>query len=286
MQQMVRDIPPGWVVATLGDIATPSPERVSPADVSPPTPYVGLEHIEAHTMQLLGRGSILGVRSSSVRFSAGDVLYARMRPYLNKVWVADFDGVCSAEFLVFRKHRAINSHFLAAVLNAEEFVDFANSRVSGERPRVKFSQLASFPIMLPPRVEQDLIVAKLHSVFARASRARKASNRALDRIKNYVTSVIDAGTAGDFTRDWRDTHDSSTSHSLAKMSSVVRAAHQSASEKERPRRRTPATNTAQQSLHQGPTSHGRNNLPKLPKGWLWISWTEPWPRSKRSAIPQ
>ena len=92
--------------------------------------YVGLEHIEPNTMRLLGQGRASEVRSSSVRFSGGDVLYGKMRPYLNKVWVAEFDGICSAEFLVFPKCDGLKSLFLALRLNAKDFVTYANGQVS------------------------------------------------------------------------------------------------------------------------------------------------------------
>jgi type I restriction enzyme S subunit len=59
-------------------------------------------------------GSIL---SSSPRFKKGDILFGRMRPYLNKVWVAEFDGVCSGEALVFRPNRGkVDTRFLHALL--------------------------------------------------------------------------------------------------------------------------------------------------------------------------
>lgn len=88
-------------MTTLGEITEPSRARALPAE-APDMPYIGLEHIEPQTMKLLGHGYARDVRSSSVLFSKGDVLYGKMRPYLNKVWVAEFDGICSAEFLVFQ----------------------------------------------------------------------------------------------------------------------------------------------------------------------------------------
>lgn len=71
-------------------------------------------------MTLRSHGYARDARSSSLRFSKGDVLYGKMRPYLNKVWVAEFDGVCSAEFLVFPKSEWLNSQFLAMRLNAQD----------------------------------------------------------------------------------------------------------------------------------------------------------------------
>jgi type I restriction enzyme S subunit len=80
---MLAALPQGWVKTTLGEIVTLSRERVLPTEL-PDMPYVGLEHIEPQTMKLLGHGYARDVRSSSVRFSNGDVLYGKMRPYLNK----------------------------------------------------------------------------------------------------------------------------------------------------------------------------------------------------------
>jgi type I restriction enzyme S subunit len=120
---MPKNLPKGWVKTTLGEIAEPSRERALPMEV-PAMRYVGLEHIEPQTMKLLDHGYASEVRSSSLRFSRGDVLYARMRPYLNKIWVAEFDGICSAEFLVFAIRVGLNSQFLAVRLNAADFVTF------------------------------------------------------------------------------------------------------------------------------------------------------------------
>jgi type I restriction enzyme S subunit len=130
---MPDKLPAGWLEVTLDQIVEPSRERVLPGRV-PSMPYVGLEHIEPHTMNLLGRGNTRDTRSSSMRFSTGDVLYGKMRPYLNKVWVAEFDGLCSAEFLVFPQRSGVSARFLALRLNANDFVAFANGQVSGERP--------------------------------------------------------------------------------------------------------------------------------------------------------
>src|SRR5438309_11730039 len=118
---MPEMLPKGWVKTTLGEIAETSRERASPMD-DPASRYVGLEHVEPQSMKLLGHSYAREARSSSVRFSKGDILYGKMRPYLNKVWIAEFDGLCSAEFLVFNKREGLNSYFLGTRLNAEDFV--------------------------------------------------------------------------------------------------------------------------------------------------------------------
>lgn len=200
---MPNRLPEGWVKTTLGEIVEPARERASPREV-PALPYVGLEHIESQTMRLIEHGYARDVRSSSVRFLKGDVLYARMRPYLNKVWVAEFDGLCSAEFLVFRKRDGLSSEFLGLRLNADDFVAFANGQASGERPRVDFEKLSRFTILLPPTAEQERIVPKVKSVLSGLQRAENASRRALERLKNYRSVVLDAAVTGELTRPWRE----------------------------------------------------------------------------------
>jgi type I restriction enzyme S subunit len=199
---MYKKLPKGWVKTTLGEIVAPSRDRVLPTDV-PDMRYVGLEHIEPQTMRLIGHGYAYETRSSSILFSKGDVLYGKMRPYLNKVWVAEFDGICSAEFLVFPKLEGLNNQFLAMRLNTEDFVNFANNQISGERPRVNFEKLSGFPIFLPSISEQERIVTKLEAAMAGLVRSEKATRRALERVQLYRTAVLNAAATGELTRDWR-----------------------------------------------------------------------------------
>ena len=202
---MPDKLPQGWVKTTLAEVNVPSRARALPSEV-PDLPYVGMEHVEAQTMKLLGQGHASGLRSSSVRFSKGDVLYGKMRPYLNKVWLAEFDGLCSAEFLVFPKFEGLNSQLFAYRLNSQDFVTFANHQVSGDRPRVDFGKLAKFPYLLPPSREQERIVAKLNALLSRVAAGEAAARRALDRLQRYRAAVLHAAVTGELTREWRKTH--------------------------------------------------------------------------------
>lgn len=202
---MADQLPKGWVKTTLGDVNVPSRERALPSE-APDLPYVGMEHVESQTMKLLGQGEARSLKSSSVRFNKGDVLYGKMRPYLNKVWLAEFDGLCSAEFLVFPKTEGLNGQLFAYRLNSQDFVNFANHQVSGDRPRVDFEKLAIFPYLLAPSREQGRIVAKLDALLSRVSAGEAAARRALERLKKYRAAVLHAAVTGELTRDWRKTH--------------------------------------------------------------------------------
>jgi len=274
---MPERLPKGWVRTTLGAIVEPSRERALPEEM-PAMPYVGLEHIEPETMKLLGHGHTREIRSSSVRFAKGDVLYGKMRPYLNKVWLAEFDGLCSAEFLVFAKHESLNSEFLALRLNAEDFVSFANAQVSGERPRVDFEKLARFSVLLPPLGEQERIIAKLKAVLSAVEKAEKTSRRAQDRLNNYRAAVLKAAVTGDLTRDWRKEQlknkkvKHETGETLLQRLLAGRRARWEEAALERFRRaRKQPKNDSWKSSYPEPTPPRTEELPDLPRGWPWAS---------------
>jgi type IV secretion system protein VirB10 len=80
-------VPAGWAPARLSEITLPRRETLLPRDASGRA-YVGLEHIARDVGHLTGVGDATAVRSQKAVFRAGDVLYSRLRPNLNKVWKA------------------------------------------------------------------------------------------------------------------------------------------------------------------------------------------------------
>jgi type I restriction enzyme S subunit len=129
----------------------PSKERVDPEDVQD-TPYIGLEHIEKDTGDLLGHGYSDEVRSTKSAFGDGDLLHGRLRPYLNKVHVVDFDGICSTDILVFPENPRVSNRFSLYRLLSPDLVRYANLRMSGvQHPRVHFEDPCQFsPVIGPP----------------------------------------------------------------------------------------------------------------------------------------
>jgi len=213
-----------------------------------------------------------------MRFSKGDVLYGKMRPYLNKVWVAEFDGLCSTEFLVFPKCAGLNSRFLALRLSSEDFVTFSNEQISGERPRVDFDKLSGFPILLPPTSEQDRIVAKVDAVLTRIDKGQKIARRAQERLQRYHGAVLRAAVLGELTRDWRELHNANQSPGVETGQVVLRrilATRLARWEEAELQRlttggRKPKDNEWK-SRHPIPTPPNTRDLPPLPRNWAWAS---------------
>jgi type I restriction enzyme S subunit len=182
-------LPSSWVLTTLGEVTEPSRPRHSPQDY-PDLPFIGMEHVESHTMRLLGTIPAASMKSGAVHFWPGDVLYGRLRPYLNKVYSPDFEGLCSAEFLVFPATKNLAPRYLQYLLNSPDFFSFASSLNEGDRPRVDFSQLAGYPFPLPPLSEQYRIVAEIDKQFTRLDTARSSLGYAKSKLRLYKIAVL------------------------------------------------------------------------------------------------
>ena len=135
--------------------------------------YVGLENVESGTGDLIGfkpkRG--IEIRSRSKRFCEGDVLYGRLRPYLNKVFVAGGNftvGICSGEFYVLiPRQDVVFPNFLRAILSSDYVQQHvANLQTGSALPRIQIDDLLAIEVPLPPLEEQrdyeEFLVSQHH----------------------------------------------------------------------------------------------------------------------------
>jgi len=155
-----------------------------------------MEHIEAHSMRLLGTVPADTMSSSAVHFWPADVLYGRLRPYLNKVYRPSFEGLCSGEFIVFPASPHFSASYLQYFLNSAEFVSFSSHLNTGDRPRVDFEQIGEYSIPLPPLAEQHRIVAEIEKHLTRLDAAVAALERTRANLKRYRASVLKAAVEG------------------------------------------------------------------------------------------
>lgn len=151
----------------LGEIIFPSKERFDPIK-GQNTAYIGLADIDQHTGKILNKGTSSETKSTKSVFHKGDLLYGRLRPYLNKVAVPDFDGVCSTDILVFPQNEQFNSNYLQQVLLSHDFVDYATKNMSGvQHPRIKYDEISKYKIPFPNIRIQNQIANKIIVVFSR-----------------------------------------------------------------------------------------------------------------------
>jgi len=198
----MTDLPSGWAFGPLSDFITPRGEKVSPS-AFPELPFIGMDHVEAHTTRILGSVPASELKSNAARFFENDVLYGRLRPYLNKVAQPKFDGLASAEFIIFGGNELIFPAFLRHRLNARDFVTFATSLNAGDRPRVNFEQIGDFEILVPPLNEQRRIVEKIEAMCDEIDKGVESLQTARTTLGLYRQSLLKSVFEGRLTADWR-----------------------------------------------------------------------------------
>ena len=254
------NLPENWTLTTIGKITAPRGVKVKPSQMEG-APFIGLQHVESHTTQLLGTGQTQDVKSLGSYFERGDVLYGRLRPYLNKVHMPKFDGLASGEFIVFRKHQFLDNAFLKFFLSRGEFVSFANSVSTGDRPRVDFEQISGYPIPIPPLSEQHRIVSEIEKHFTRLNASVAALERVRDNLKRYRASVLQAACEGRLVENEAELARAegrqyeSAEESIDRILTKRRALWES-----QPRGRR---------KYREPVAPDVSSLPELPEGWRW-----------------
>ena len=191
----LETLPSGWKFDRLKDVVSLRNDKTDEA--SPEEDYLELEDLESGTGRILNRRNTLEVESAVTRFKKGDVLFGKLRPYLEKYYEAEFDGKCTGEILAFNPER-MASRFLLYCLGSRWFIERCNALAYGAKmPRVSWEkQLSQFNIPLPPRPEQQRIAAYLDASCATIDAAIAAKRRQLDILNARFLSIVSHNTNG------------------------------------------------------------------------------------------
>lgn len=206
MSDPALDLPPTWVVLTLGEVVDyGATDKAEPGEIAADTWILELEDIERDSGFVMQRVQFKDRLSKSTKnkFVAGHVLYGKLRPYLNKVVFADAPGVCTTEIVPIRPNLAVNGRYLFHWLRHPDFLRYVNEVSHGvNMPRLGTEAGLKAPFVLAPRQEQQRIADKLDAVVARVDACRDRLARVTPLLKRFRQSVLAAATSGRLTRDW------------------------------------------------------------------------------------
>ena len=166
------EIPEGWTVGNLGDVAEHIRHSVQPHQIDPETPYIALEHMPMRCIALSNWTTGVGIESNKFEFRRGDLLFGKLRPYFHKVGVAPTDGVCSTDIVVVRPQQQAWFGFVLGHVSSVEFVHHTDAGSTGTRmPRTNWNEMARYRLVLPP-----VSIAKAFDTLIRSSLERIISN--------------------------------------------------------------------------------------------------------------
>ena len=184
------EIPKGWEVKKLGEIAEVMRRNVPKGELDEPKPYVGLEHIPRRSLALDAWEIAAELGSNKLEFKKGEVLFGKIRPYFHKVSVAPFDGLCSADTIVISSRSPEHYACMVACVSSDAFVAEASATANGAKmPRANWGVLAKFPVVIPKGEVSDKfselfgdIIAQQRALIFQIQNLRRTRDLLLPRL--------------------------------------------------------------------------------------------------------
>lgn len=188
----IGKIPEDWHMTKLGNIIKQKKETISPCSIKP-TRYIGLEHINSGECKIKQWGNSSEVKSIKFQFKAGDILYGKLRPYLNKVVIAEWNGVCSTDILVFEAKKIMINIYILYLMHHPNTLRYAIATSTGtNHPRTSWRMLSKLKVSLPPLPEQNKIAEILSTVDERIQLLKEKKNK-LERVKKELMNDLLTG---------------------------------------------------------------------------------------------
>jgi type I restriction enzyme S subunit len=186
--------PMRWKRVPFVNFARIERSGVSPEDIPDGTKYVGLEHIQKESGDIIGfteskKGNI---RSSKFTFTADHVLYGKLRPYLNKVALPDFSGVCSTDILpVLPRQDSATKYFIAFLMKHPYFVSYATEKSTGANlPRVSPEIIERFETPLPPFDLQEQFARFIINIQKTSIKQRQSAHEINELFQSLISKAF------------------------------------------------------------------------------------------------
>ncbi len=150
----LNNLPNGWSVGVLGDIAEYSRDKIECVELDPQR-YISTENM------LKDRGGISLAETvpsgKCVRFNVNDILISNIRPYFKKIWRCTFDGGCSADVLCIRTKTGFYPEYTYSIVERDHFFDYVTAGCKGTKmPRGDKEWIMKYEIPIPSSNEMDL----------------------------------------------------------------------------------------------------------------------------------
>ena len=144
------EVPEGWEVKELGEIAEQHRSSAKPIEIEPSTPYIALKHMPKRCITLSEWKTSENLASNKYRFKRGDILFGKLRPYFHKVGVAPLAGVCSTDIVVISPLSQDWFGLILCHVSSSEFIDYTESVSIGTKmPRTNWTDMSRYKIAFP-----------------------------------------------------------------------------------------------------------------------------------------
>ena len=178
-----------WKKCELKEVFKVVKDKYNPQTENQIVNYIGLENIET-SKGIISKSNSSEVKSIKTKFKKDDVLYGKLRPYLNKHDVVNFDGICSTDILVFRFNDINTAKYINYYFNLPMFIQYAVENSSGiNLPRVSEKTISKYKISLPTLEEQQEIVNILDKLLAKYNKIKNLEQQ-LEKIELLKKAIL------------------------------------------------------------------------------------------------
>ena len=188
--EWIGKIPSHWEVCRFKDFASLR------TDASDDDNKIGLENIESKTGRFIETSTEF--EGNGTAFQEGDIVYGKLRPYLQKVWLATFDGNAVGDFFVFRAKENCHNKLLFYIMISDGFTCLCNGATFGAKmPRVSSDFIRGMHLYLPPMFEQDAMISYLDKKCGEIDKAIATQEKRVELLKelrqNIITQAVTRG---------------------------------------------------------------------------------------------
>lgn len=180
--------PKGWELVTFDKLIEIKPKSIKPENIQELDKYVGLENIEKDLGNLINIKNAINedLKSNKFHFDENIILYGKLRPYLNKVALPSFSGVCSTDILPIKVINA-NKIFVVFIIRHNSFVDIMTSRATGANlPRVNKSDLLTQKVFNPPIELQN----KFSKIIEKIEEQKSLYEKELEKLEENFQALL------------------------------------------------------------------------------------------------
>lgn len=183
--QWWEEIPTHWDLKKAKHIFSLVTENVSDSSL----PKIALENIESWTGKYIETDS--DFMGEGVEFKKDDILFGKLRPYLAKVYKAEFAGQAVGDIYVFRGNEEQNPEYLKYLLLSYPFISVVDGSTYGAKmPRANWDFISHLVLPCPPKTEQVTIAAYLDHKVSQIDATIEEKEQMLEDLKNYRSAII------------------------------------------------------------------------------------------------
>jgi type I restriction enzyme M protein len=185
------NIESGWEMVELGALFENITKNIKPSKIDyNKFKVLGLEHIEKNTGYIDAEDEkyLEDVKSNKLVFEDNDILYGKLRPNLNKVFLSNFNGYCSTDFIVLRQKEKLDNLFYSSYFLSQKFNKSVLSTVTGARlPRTKYELIKKILIPKPSLEEQN----QINEIITEERKLIENNKKLIQKFQNKISEKID-----------------------------------------------------------------------------------------------